>query len=118
MSNHAQKPGDAYDPIHRKHIFETIRKIRNRYNQNKNRPCQSKLFINYTNTTIILEEICQKKQNKIIIPDGFECRQMNKDTYLSLFRKTLNLSNSDGNVIKIKKVMLKSGCELRCKIIC
>ena len=61
IGNHAHKPGDIYDPNHRKHIFETIRKIRNRYNQNKNKPCKSKLFTNYTNTTIILEELCQKK---------------------------------------------------------
>lgn len=118
IGNHAHKPGDIYDPNHRKHIFERIRKIRNRYNQNKNTPCKSKLFINYTNTTIILEELCQKKQNERIIPDGFECRQMSKDTYLPVLSKALNSSNSDESFISIKKVTLKSGCELRCKMIC
>ena len=117
IGNHAHKPGDIYDPSHRKHIFETIRKIRNRYKQNKNTPCKSKLFINYTNTTIILEEICKKKQNKRI-PEGFECRQMSKDTYLPQLSKARNLSKSDENFIKIRKVTLKSGCELRCKMIC
>ena len=60
----------------------------------------------------------KKKQNKRIIPHGFECRQMSKDTYLAVLSKVLNLSNSNQNFISIKKVTLKSGCTLHCKMIC
>ena len=56
MGNHAPKPADIYDVNHEKYILEAIRKVWNRYNQNKIKWCKSKLFIDHTNTEEINQE--------------------------------------------------------------